>query len=133
MSELDKVALGAWVDLELVAVGGYIESLTVVLTPDSEADLSAGLVGINTPLAQAIVGQIAGAVVSYRRGDIETVRIVAVTPNAHVPADEAAASRQAILQKAISKSDQANAISFALTVENKWGDYDPEGIAENWE
>lgn len=40
---------------------------------------------------------------------------------------------QAVIQKAISKSDLADAVRFALTVDQKWGDTDPEGIASNWE
>jgi hypothetical protein len=55
------------------------------------------------------------------------------TENRCAPTEDVAADRQAVIQKAISKSDLADAVRFALTVDQKWGDTDPEGIASNWE
>ena len=128
-----KASLGACVDLELMSKTTVLERLTVELVPDQEADFDAGQLGVSTPLAQAILGRAVGALVPYRRGDIEAVRIVTVTPDVHRPTDEVTANRQAVIQTAINKSDQANAIQFALTVENKWGGYDPTGIESSWD
>ena len=48
------------------------------LVPDEKADLADGLLGLGTPLAQAIKGQTAGRAVLYNQGDIREVRILKV-------------------------------------------------------
>ena len=128
-----EVALGAHVEVELIAESGENERLAVDIVPDAEADLDAGFLGVGTPLARAIIGQRVGSVIPYQVGDISQVKILALTASSRVPADDVAAGRQAVIQKAISKSDLADAVRFALTVDQKWGDTDPEGIASNWE
>lgn len=128
-----QVAMGTHVEVELVDETGAREHLTFEVVPDEEADFSAGFLGIGTPLAQAILGHKAGEVVSYKVGDIREVRILAAAPGVRAPADDAGASRQAIIRKAVSKSELAESVRFALTVDQKWGDTDPEGIASNWE
>jgi hypothetical protein len=65
-------------------------------------------------------------------GDIREVRVLAVSASERSP-EEATTDRQAVIHKAISKSDLADAVRFALTVDQKWGDTDPEGIAEHWD
>ena len=47
--------------------------------------------------------------------------------------DAAAAERDAKLDQAKSQAELGNMISFALTFDSKWGDYDPEEIAAKWE
>jgi len=128
-----EVALGAHVEVELMAESGENERLAFDIVPDAEADFDAGYLGAGTPLARAIMGRRAESVVSYQVGDIAQVKILAVGASSRAPADVVAADRQAVIQKAISKSDLADAVRFALTVDQKWGDTDPEGIASNWE
>ena len=128
-----EVAVGVHVEVELVSESGAREQLAFDIVPDSEADFSSGCLGVGTPLAQAISGQHAESVVPYKVGDIVEVRILTVRAGERSPPKNVAANRQAVIQKAISKSDLADAVRFALTVDQKWGDTDPEGIASNWE
>lgn len=127
------VAIGSHVEVELVPVSGENEHLAFDIVPDAEADFDAGFLGAGTPLARAILGHYAGSSVPYHVGDITQVRILTVEESARAPAEDLAAERQAVIQKAIRKSDLADAVRFALTVDQKWGDTDPEGIASNWE
>ena len=128
-----KVAVGVHVEVELVSEAGAREQLAFDIVPDSEADFSSGCLGVGTPLALAISGQRAGNVVPYTVGDIIEVRILTVGMSGRNPTKNVAADRQAVIQKAIRKSELADAVRFALTVDQKWGDTDPEGIASNWE
>ena len=128
-----EVAVGVHAEIELVSESGAREQLAFDIVPDCEADFSSGCLGAGTPLAQAISGQRAGCVVPYRVGDIIEVRILTVGISERSPTKDVAADRQAVIRKAISKSDLADAVRFALTVDQKWGDTDPEGIASNWE
>jgi hypothetical protein len=127
------VAVGSHVEVELIAESGEREHLAFDIVPDAEADFASGFLGEGTPLARAILGGRAGAVVPYQMGDVTQVRILAVGEGTRARDGDAATERQAIIQRAISKSDLADAVRFALTVDQKWGDTDPEGIASNWE
>ena len=129
----DQVVLRSHVEVDLIGESGAREHLTFTIVPDREADFSAGLLAQSTPLAKAVLGQRAGGVVSYCAGDIVEARIVRVAPSTHPPGADAAADRQATIQKAISKSQLADAVRFALTVDQKWGDTDPEAMESNWE
>jgi Transcription elongation factor, GreA/GreB, C-term len=124
-----RVALGAKVEVELIDESGAAEHLALVVVPDKEADFTAGFLGAGTPLAKALLGQRLGSVMSYRQGDIREVRILSVMPAARVPKTNADASRQAVLDKALDKSDLEEALRLALTVDVKWGQYDPEALA----
>jgi hypothetical protein len=128
-----EVALGSHVEVELVGESGERETMAFDLVPDDEADLSSGFLGVGTPLAQAVMGRPAGSLVLYQVGDIREVKILSVAAGVRVRADDAAANRQAVIQKAVSKSDLADAVRFALTVDQKWGETDPEGIVSNWD
>jgi hypothetical protein len=128
-----EIAIGAHVEVELISESGENERLAFDVVPDAEADFSAGFLGVGTPLARALVGQRAGSVVPYQMGDITQVKILTVETSGRTPVDDVAADRQAVIQRAINKSDLADAVRFALTVDQKWGDTDPEGIASNWE
>ena len=119
------MALGTHVEIELIANTGAHEPMSLDIVEETQADLARGFLGINTPLAQAILNQPAGVTVTYPRGDIVQVRLLAVSPAVNVPPPDAEAKRQAALRKAVDKADLTNAISYALTAENKWGDYDP--------
>jgi hypothetical protein len=127
-----EITLGTHVEVELVSDAGDRERLAIDVVSDSEADLAAGFLGVGTPLAQALLWRRAGEVVSYGVGDIREVHILAVAASRRAPG-EAAAGRQAVIQKAVSKSDLADAVRFSLTVDQKWGDTDPQGIADNWD
>ena len=127
------VAVGSHVEVELIAESGEREHLAFDIVADAEADFESGFLGEGTPLARAILGGRAGGVVPYQMGDVTRVKILAVGEGMHARDGDAATERQAIIQRAISKSDLADAVRFALTVDQKWGDTDPEGIASNWE
>ena len=124
-----KVTLGARIEVELIDESGAGERLALVVVPDKEADFAAGFLGAGTPLARALLGQRLGSVVPYRQGDIWEVRILTVTSGARVPETGADASRQAVIRKALDKADLEDALRLALTVEVKWGEYDPEALA----
>ena len=124
-----KVTPGASVEVELIDESGAGERLALVIVPDKEADFAAGFLGAGTPLAKALLGQRVGSVVSYKQGDIREVRILGVTPSAQVPKTGADASRRAIIDKALDKADLEDALRLALTVDVKWGQYDPEALA----
>jgi hypothetical protein len=127
------VVVGSHVEIELIAESGERERLAFNIVPDAEADFASGFLGEGTPLARAILGGRAGDVVPYQMGDVTQVKILAVGEGTRARDGDAATERQAIIQRAISKSDLADAVRFALTVDQKWGDTDPEGIASNWE
>jgi hypothetical protein len=121
------VALGARVRLELVDELGGVESLDLVLVPDADADLARGYLGQGTPLGRAIAGQQAGSSLPYKQGDIVAVRVLSVLPD-DVPDTGAAANRQAVIQQAVERSEALDIARLALTVDVKWGSYDPDGI-----
>jgi hypothetical protein len=121
------VALGARVQVELVGELGGVEALDLVLVPDADADLARGYLGQGTPLGRAIAGQQAGSRLPYQQGDIVAVRILSVVPD-DVPDTGAAANRQAVIQQAVERSAAQDIARLALTVDTKWGSYDPDGI-----
>jgi hypothetical protein len=121
------VSLGARVQVELVDEGGGVEALELVLVPDADADLARGYLGQGTPLGRAIAGQPAGSDLPYQQGDIVAVHILSVVPDA-VPDTGAAAKRQAALQQAVERSEALDMARLALTVDVKWGSYDPDGV-----
>lgn len=129
-----KVTQGTRVEVELVSESGEKELLAFDLVPDEDADLDDEMLGLGTPLGRAIKGKTAGDMVEYNVGDIRLVRVLKVTYSRRSLSEtNAATNRQSTLQKAVSQSDLAEAIRFASTVNSKWGDYDPEGIAANWQ
>ena len=129
---LTAVHVGTRVEVELVDDSGSAERLSFDIVPESAADFSAGVLGAGTPLAQAILGERAGSVVSYRLADVVAVRILSVKPSDRAPEAGAAEAREAALREAVNKSNLEDAVRLALTVDVKWGDYDPEGIKPNW-
>ena len=129
---LTAVHVGTRVEVELVDDSGSAERLSFDIVPESAADFSAGFLGAGTPLAQAILGERVGSVVSYRLADIVTVHILSVKPSERAPEAGAAEAREAALREAVNKSNLEDAVRLALTVDVKWGDYDPEGIEPNW-
>jgi len=122
------VALGTRVEVEMVSELGDNERLTFDIVPDSAADFTAGFLGTGTPLAQAIMGRPAGSIVPYRVGDMAEVHILAVALSERRAADDAAEARQALTQEAVERAKLDEMVQLALTVNVKWGDYDPDGI-----
>lgn len=128
-----RVGLGSRVVLELVGAHGEGETLRLAVVPDGGADFPGGYLGASTPLAAAIMGRHAGESVPYRRGDLDTVRILEIEPFAVSEAPDAASARRAVIQEAVAKSDLQDTLRLALAVSVKWGDYDPDGIAPDVE
>ena len=129
---LPPVAVGCHVEVELVSQRRVCERLAFDIVPDDNADFSAGRLGAGTPVAKAIMGRRAGSMVPYRVGDLQEVRVLSVSP-ARRATDSEVTDREAILQKAISKSEQTEAARFSLTVDLKWGSTDPQGIEDTWD
>jgi hypothetical protein len=128
-----QVDVGTHVEVELLTTEGAGEYLQFDLVPDDKADFAAGFLGAGTPLARAILGQCAGIQVDYMAADVVQVRILSVAPGANTPSEDRAAERQAIIRDAVSRSNLVDAQRLALTVDVKWGDYDPEGLEAGWE
>jgi len=120
------------VEIELTAKDKTHEKLQFVLVPDNAADFDKGLLGTGTPLAKTILGHAAGETLEYIRGDIVQVKILSVQESSAVVAPDAGEQREESLRRARDKAEHANMVSFALTFDSKWGDYDPTNIQENW-
>lgn len=128
----DVVDLYTHVEIELIDQAGQAERLGFDLVPDGQADFYSGLLGLSTPLAQAILGQPAGSLALYQAADIRQVRILAVTSLSQAASSEAATRRQEAVQEALKQVERTNAMIFASTIEGKWGEYDADGMMENW-
>jgi hypothetical protein len=126
------VAIGRHVEIELLDREGGCERFALDVVPHDRADFAAGRLGSETPLAMALLGQRVGAQVPYNVGDLRAVRILSVSAAGGAP-DAEVADRRAILAKAVSRSEQAEAARFSLTVDLKWGGTDPSAIEDNWE
>jgi hypothetical protein len=126
------VHVGTRVEVDLIDTGGAVERMAFDIVPAGAADFSAGFLDAGTPLAQAILGESAGNVVPYGLADVVAVRILSVAPSDRAPDPTAAEAREAALREAVDKSNLEDAVRLALTVDVKWGDYDPEGIEPNW-
>ncbi len=127
------VALGTRVEVELLEQAGRSERMTFDIVPDRAANFAAGFLGAGTRLAQAIMGRPVGSVVTYDAGDIAEVRILSVVRSQRGADEEASAARQAAIREAVDRSNLEEMVRLALTVDVKWGDYDPEGIAPDKE
>jgi hypothetical protein len=128
-----KVKLYTHVEVEMIDASGESERLSFDIVPDEQADFYSGLLGEGTPLAQAILGQVAGGQARIQAGENCLVRILAVSPIEGNEAGEAAARRKAAAAEALKQAERTNAMIFASTVEGKWGEYDADGMMENWD
>lgn len=128
----DAVAIGLHVAIEMIDQRGECEALAFDIVPERAADFDQGLLGVNTPLAQAILGHKVGSMLPYRLGDVRSVRILSVGPPQAEALADARSRRQAALQKAMDAAARTNAEMFAASFSGKWGDYDPAGVAK-WE
>lgn len=123
------VALGTRVQIELVSETGDREKLAFDIVPDTAAEFSEGFLAAGTPLAQAIMGRPAGATVPYLMADIIEVHIVSVAHSQRVADEAAAGTRRAATHEAVERAKTDELVQLALTVNVKWGDYDPEPLA----
>ncbi len=130
MAQPKRVMIHTKVELELFTESGEREPLVVQLAEGRSANLAEGWMDIDAPLGRAIRGQVVGARVPYRMGDIVAVRIVQVSP-VDVPTDDAEARRQQILEEARRKSEQTTQEIFSSTYGSKWGAYHAEELADS--
>ena len=120
----EQVGIGSRVIIEMVDASGDAEQMILTLVPDHAADYDAGLIGVSTPLAKAIRGKHAGAVVVYDVGDMVEIRIVDVSQGTAQLDDDRAARRQASYDEALRKAERTNAEMFASSYGSKWGGYE---------
>ena len=123
-----KISLGHRIEIELVRRSGENERLAFTLVADEQADFSGGFLGFGTPLAKAILGQIQGVELDYAVGDIQRVRILSISISDQVQTEDVASRREAVIRKAVLHSDYVNALTFATSVNGKWGDYDIDSL-----
>lgn len=129
-----KIALGMLVEIELVSRAGAIERLVFTIVPDEQADFNAGFLGVGTPLARAILGHMEGDRLDYSVADAQALKILSVRVSEQVQAEDVSARREALFRKARNHSDYVNALTFATSVNSKWGDYDIDSLdPEQWE
>ncbi len=129
-SELNPgpVAMGMSVEVELVSQAGEVDRLAFTIVADEQADFAAGFLGAGTPLAKAILGHTVGVEVPYPVADMRSVRILAAAEDGRTPAEDVAARREAVVREAVNQSNLINALMVATSVNNKWGDYDVDGL-----
>jgi len=126
-----KVEAGMLVKVELVSSSGEGEILVFTLVEDEQADFSAGFLGSGTPLAKTILGHYPDSKLEYTAGDLAYVRILSVAPSDKIQTEDVTARREAVMRKALKHSDYVNALTFATSVNSKWGDYDIK--PEQWD
>jgi len=119
------------VKVELVSSSGEGEILVFTLVEDEQADFSAGFLGSGTPLAKTILGHYPDSKLEYTAGDLAYVRILSVAPSDKIQTEDVTARREAVMRKALKHSDYVNALTFATSVNSKWGDYDIK--PEQWD
>lgn len=125
-----RVEFGSQVEVELIDQAGETERMAFTIASALAADLARGLLGENTPLARAIIGQPVGSAVTYTMGDIRNVRIVSAKAAPSLALGDAEARRAVILHKARAAAERTNAEMFAASFSGKWGDYDAEGMTD---
>ena len=120
----EQARLGAYVEVELIDEQGKRERMGFGIVRAEHADWDQGRLGVQTPLAKALLGKQVGTLVNYRMGDIRQVHIVSVRPSQQTTLENTEAQRQAQLQKALDAVERTNAEVFAASYTGKWGDYD---------
>ena len=124
----EVINVGSQVELILRDREAKEERLTVLIVPDEAADFTHGYLGLNTALAQVLLGEKAGTVIPYLKDDIYSIEVVSVIKSEINPPQDAADKRDASLKKAMQEVQDTNAILFASSFSGKWGDYDPDSI-----
>jgi len=118
------ILLGNHVEVELVDTAGEIERREFTIVAEKQADFRAGLLGENSPLGRALLGRYTGEVIPYRIGDLNEVRILAVTRLTGPVSGESAEKRRATVQEAANQSEIISQLIFATARGSKWGEYD---------
>ena len=118
------ILLGHHVEVELVDSAGEVEHREFTLVAEKQADFRAGLLGENSPLGRALLGRRAGEVIPYTVGDLQEVRILAVTKPGMPVSGESAEKRRATVQEAVNQSEIISQLIFATARGSKWGEYD---------
>lgn len=131
--QTERVAPGTLVEIKLVDKAGGTEIISFSIVPNELADFKNGFLGEGTPLARAILGQRAGATISYGADSIVAIQIVSIKPAQSKPDQGVIGRRKETLRKAVLRSDLTNALIFATSFDSKWGDYDPSGLVEELE
>jgi hypothetical protein len=128
-----RVQPGFQVELELLTRSGERERLKFDLVPDEQADYQAGFLGVSAPLAQAILGEQAGATVPFFTDELLAVEILDIRESTRTPDTETVAQRDAAIKEARDQIEFTNAVLFAASVDTKWGEYDADGLDyEEW-
>ena len=120
----EQARLGAYVEVELIDERGNREPMRFDIVREEHADLDRDRLGVQTPLAKALIGKRVGALIPYRMGDIRQVQIMSVRPSQATTLENTEAQRQAQLQKALDTVERTNAEVFAASYTGKWGDYE---------
>jgi hypothetical protein len=128
-----KADINSQVEIEFSYIDGEHQRLTFVLVPDEQADFYDGFLGLNTPLAKAILGHEVGSTIEYRAGDVNEVQILSVKPTTQQVSTDRAAQREQVIRRAVAESELKNRIAIATSVDNKWGDYDQAGLLDSLE
>ncbi len=125
---IPRVQIGCRVEVELLNESGEAENAAFDVVPDRQADFASGFLGAGTPLGQAIMGRAAGSTVPYNAADIVEVRIRSVSRSSRSSDEAAAEARRAMTQAAEERAKTDEMVQLALTVNVKWGGYDPEPL-----
>ncbi|HSB65882.1 MAG TPA: GreA/GreB family elongation factor [Anaerolineales bacterium] len=127
-TQSEIISVGCRVEIILRNRAGQEEKVMVVIVPSEAADFANGYLGLNTPLAQVLIGERAGATIPYLKDDIYSIEVVSVTQSEIKPPMDAAEKREESLKKTLREVQDTNAIVFASSFTGKWGDYDPESL-----
>lgn len=122
--EIRQVGIGVHVELDLVNQAGEPERMAFDIVRDEAADFDRGQLGAGTPLGKALLGKFTGNTISYKMGDIHSVKIVAIRPLQSAIDPSAAERRQQVIDEAVEKARQTDAEIFAASFTSKWGGYD---------
>lgn len=133
MDEQPEIGVGTRVQVELISKNKTREKLQVTLVADDQADFDKYFLSASTPLAKTLLGHHAGETLDYKHSDIVQLKIVAVEAGSVLAQADTAEQRGETLRRARDKAELSNLVSFALTFDSKWGDYDPEQIVKQYE
>ena len=129
--ETERIRVGCQVEVLLTARDGQKERFTVIIVPDEDADFKHGLLGENTPIAKALMGEKSGHVIPYLRDDILSIEVLSVRKPADLPKTDIAKQRKAQYLRSKREVEDTNAMVFASSFSGKWGDYDPDTIRKD--
>jgi hypothetical protein len=130
-TERDTIGVGSQVEVLLTDRNGQTEQFTVIIVPDDAADFNQGLLGQNTPIAKALMGEKSGHIIPYLKDDILSIEVLSVAIPDSMPESDAAKKRKEKYLEAKREVEDTNAMVFASSFSGKWGDYDPDSIVKD--